>query len=137
MILTFVIDATQSIINCTDINSCSNQIISCDQGQDCNIICNGSTETTCKGATFICPFGPFHCHLQCINDCQYININASQIDGGDLTIDLYTNIQNGIIRCPLMGDCNIACHGVAECLSSAIIDSSHLISGLDILCDLC
>eukprot|EP01083_Nonionella_stella_P182175 654671_1 len=130
---------SQTNFICNDVNGCSDQTLTCDQSADCWITCVGSTTASCNHSTIICPSGPHSCNVACDSTqswmCAYTQIDASNIVGADLTINvnegpLHYSLGYADIKCPISGNCVITVAKKApRALFYSTIDASHTISG--------
>ena len=125
-----------SYFNANSTDQYRDQIINCNDDQNCSVICSG--ERSCYGTHIYCPTGPFACSVECPGDasCQYTNIewipgninsfscgsqkchNVPYLPITDDTTPMEFQGEDGvIIQCPAHARCDVIC---THCWESVI-----------------
>eukprot|EP01083_Nonionella_stella_P044452 119696_1 len=113
-VLSIILDfAHSNTITCDGYYSCFNVTQTCTDGEDCYINCYG--KYACFRSAFVCPIGPYNCIIdvtQTSAQSQYSlfvsTINATQMDGGNLTVTCYGSAwtcAENTFNCPRDGNC--------------------------------
>eukprot|EP01084_Bolivina_argentea_P111104 198339_1 len=115
------------IFNCTGYGYCTNDILHCIEGEDCQLLCD---ETNCQGTTINCPSTNNTCDILCMDisyrSCERMTINGNISNGGALIVRGYDfqHILNQVtISCPVNGVCSIQCIAPNACDHATIYAS--------------
>ena len=101
-------------IDCAKDDVCvSSDVVTCDQHDDCQILCN--EPSICNHKIFICPTEPNRkCYIECVgSSCLHTTFDAANSVNGSLSLQISGNFPNdlvwsfGSLQCPPAGDCAV------------------------------
>lgn len=122
-------------ILCTTNSTCAFGSVNCIDNEDCIVQCNGDSESlgVCAGTTINCPATLNKCTINCSNldgnagACQSAIINAENVNILEINAGDHSNaLRNGIINCPINGECYI------NCLAVNILSHSYICRSMNV-----